>query len=323
MDGAPMGFGLEADLDDYGGNAYDDDEDQYGENADNSENVYEENEEVVVPKMPDDFYSDVDTFLNRPPPKAKGLKQKSKTREKLEEKIVKSTSFPNILLNQKPKKIESKVNTGRKGPGKKNDKRIIDDDLLQQAFEYTEKLQREATLENEYDEIIATATSKKKSNSAPHNLQSHTRLHHETENDGEDGWSEEEEEEDMGRRGRMATKNKVDAVSAAYGNPRQKPPKSLSKGQAKKGVVRRLRSQTADMTTSQREAKEAAFDASSAAQDTTSRYAVDFDALVANFEQGTTLRALKAELEESRASLARSKQAVQKISSEMASQIRR
>ena len=63
--------------------------------------------------------------------------------------------------------------------------------------------------------------------------------------------------------------------------------------------------------------------ASSAAQDTTSRYAVDFDSLVANFEQGTTLRALKAELEESKASLARSKQAVQKISTEMASQMRR
>jgi hypothetical protein len=340
---AGRGFGLEAEYNSFetgdgeeeDGNYGDED---YGDNYDD-DGGYDGGEDILneeaVPLMPDEFYSDVDSFLSRPPPKFKGLKSQSKTREKLEEKIMKSTSLP-VLLPPKPKKIESKVNTGlKKGqPGKRIEKQI-DSNLLRQAFEYTAQLQHQHSGDDNDDDLLPPpphhhlhSMNKKKSSSAPHISSSSSRgvaLHIEEEDDDE---GEEEGES-------HSCDRKQAKLKQAYGSKsqHQQQHQQGSRVKGKKppnGMVKRLRSQTYTHQTASAAAATASadtnggFDTSVSRQSDggSNRQVLDFNALVANFEQGIALKQLQQELEDSRAAMARSKRAVEEISKEMATKMR-
>lgn len=335
-----IGFGIEAEYQQYyPGNddnedEYEDNNDEYEENNENIENDGLLNEDSTVPLMPDEFYSDVDVFLNRPPPKFKGILQnKSKTREKLEEKIIKSSSLP-VLLPPKPKKIESKINTGKKGPGKKVE-RYIDPNLLQQAFEYTEMLARESYEQEIQQQRQQQYNEKKKSNSAPHDSVTRSRnlmANHRHQNDDNDDDNENDDDYDDDELDEIQScDRKQIKLKNAYGSgkggghTRTKGNGSQSKSKNKKGngMVKRLRSQTYTHQDQLTGNQSSSFDTSMTHGDGGSnRQVLDFNALVANFEQGITLKQLKQELEESRASEARSRKAVQDISKEMSSKMR-
>jgi hypothetical protein len=376
--GGGVGFGLEAEYENYGQGEEDYDDGDYGEEEEgDGEGIF--TEESVVPVMPDEFYSDVDSFLNRPPPKFKGINNnnKSKMREKLEEKIIKSSSLPVILPPSKPKKIESKINTGRKnGPGGKKVERKIDSDLLQQAFEYTARLEREASLKEQdhQDPSSYSSLSKgKKSSSAPQISHSTGRPrdggqghgggggrggsggymvsrnrggyddgNDSDENDDDDDEEEEEEEEDEIHscdRKQMKLKQAYQSSKRSSGggggrggggrggggrgNGGMNKSSKGKKGATNGGMVKRLRSQTFTHQTNETTTTSSSFDTSLSQSDGGShRQALDFNALVANFEQGLTLKQLKQELEDSRASMAKSKKAVDEISKEMSTKMR-
>jgi hypothetical protein len=337
------GFGLEAEYNSYeddggygdgdedGGHYYDDNYDHNEDGEDGYNGSEEMLSEEAVPLMPDEFYSDVDTFLSRPPPKFNGLKTQSKMRGKLEEKIVKSTSLP-VLLPPRPKKIESKVNSGlKKGPGKKIEKQI-DRNLLQQAFEYTAQLQHQHDGDDDEEPPLHPhhAMNKKKSSSAPH-ISSSSRggmtLRTETE--------EEEEEEDSDEI-RSCDRKQV-RLKQTYGGTKsqaQSQGKSKPKKNPPNGMVKRLRSQTYTHQTGSASGSGhdqrtggggggGGFDTSVSQSDGGSnRQVLDFNALVANFEQGIALKQLQQELEDSRAAMARSKRAVEEISKEMSTKMR-
>lgn len=377
-----IGFGLEAEYDSYhdkndaeGGGG---DEGEYGEEyyeaqEDQEDDDHEEGiftEESIVPVMSNEFYSDVDHFLNRPPPKFKGImnQNKSKAREKLEETILKSSSLPVIIPVTKPKKIESKINTGRgkqqQGPGERRNERKLDINLLQQAFEYTARLEREASSlkEQEHEEtttFYSSFSKGKKSSSAPqishstgrrrdghdHGSGGHSgymvsREHDGGEDDGdEDDENGDEEEEEEDDRKQMKSKPPYHSSQRTSGGARggggrgsgrgggrgnsgiNKSSKG-KKGTTSGGMVKRLRSQTFTHQTNET-AIPSSFDTSMSHSDGGShRQALDFNALVANFEQGLTLKQLKQELEDSRASMAKSKRAVDEISKEMSTKMR-
>jgi hypothetical protein len=369
--GGGIGFGLEAEYDPYDQNGEDENEGgDYDDDGDYEEEDGEGgvlSEESVVPVMPDEFYTHVDDFLNRPPPKFKGLQNqnKSKMREKLEEKIIKSSSLPVILPPSKPKKVGSKIDTGRKnGPGRKVDRKI-DSDLLQQAFEYTARLEREVSLkaQDQEDHSSYSSLSKgKKSSSAPHISQSSgsgrprggggsgsmgSKSHRDYDDDDEEDEEEEEEENEIyscdrkqmkfqqayqqskagpseaggGGRGRGAGGGK----SGGRGSGRGKGKKGAGTTSGS-GMVKRLRSQTFTHQTNESSSHPSAggsFDTSISHSDGGShRQVLDFNALVANFEQGLTLKQLKQDLEDSRASMAKSKKAVDEISKEMSTKMR-
>jgi hypothetical protein len=368
--GGGIGFGLEAEYDPYDQNGEDENE---GGDYDDDDGDYEEedgeggvlSEESVVPVMPDEFYTHVDDFLNRPPPKFKGLQNqnKSKMREKLEEKIIKSSSLPVILPPSKPKKVGSKIDTGRKnGPGRKVDRKI-DSDLLQQAFEYTARLEREVSLkaQDQEDHSSYSSLSKgKKSSSAPHISQSSgsgrprggggsgsmgSKSHRDYDDDDEE---EEEEENEIYSCDRKQMKlqqayqqSKAGPSEAGGGGGRGRGAgggksggRGSGRGKGKKGagttsgsgMVKRLRSQTFTHQTNESSSHPSAggsFDTSISHSDGGShRQVLDFNALVANFEQGLTLKQLKQDLEDSRASMAKSKKAVDEISKEMSTKMR-
>jgi hypothetical protein len=78
----------------------------------------------------------------------------------------------------------------------------------------------------------------------------------------------------------------------------------------KSGVVKRLRSKTQPKDNDQ------AFALSSAPLEEESKGPIDFDSLVANFEQGITLQKLRAELDSSKASIARSEDFMRQLARE-------
>jgi hypothetical protein len=385
MDGAPVGFGLEphdgtrkmispvqspqrsrhtvqetvddAEDDDgmeyYDKGGYEDQEEEEYDDDDDDDGEYASSEyvgdEEHVPKMPEHFYSDVDSFLSRPPPKVKGQGKKSRAKERLDEQITKSASLPVIMppRQKAPKmQVESKVNTGRtKGPGKKHGgytQRPLDMSLVQQAFQYTEQLQQ-AALDDELmngaedDEGRATGGHRmKKSGSAPSASASgrdrergDPRQHAKTTatgiatNSSDKGPSRvmmSQEEGIYGGTGSGSNRPLNQSAAAAAAAPKK------SKG----NMAKKLRTRTQSSDTGGKAAAMAAayssstggFDTSVQQEVTMGRNAVDFDALVANFEQGLTLQKLRAELNESKENMEKSKQAMRQISKQASSTMR-
>ena len=336
MDGAPVGFGLSAEAgmvspvqsprrsrhatgaieETKDGSDDDYDDDDFGDNEhdgeleydhDDSHNVVIENigDEDNVPKMPGGFYSDVETFLSRPPPAVKAAAKKSKTKQKLDDKITKSASLP-VLVSRAPPMhhVDSKVNTGQK-KGKprshkhKSRQQGLDMQLLEEAFQYTEKLQQESIAQelSGANDADCGGVALKKSGSAP------TR--------GTDKGSDQRSRPPHGGGGAVVMshedsgenrRSRVNAKERSSGN-----------------VAKKLRQQT---KTGHGHAHHGNFDTSITQPDMVTRSVVDFDALVENFQQGLTLHKLRSELQESQASMERSRQAMQSISRDAASKMR-
>lgn len=275
--------------------------------------------EDTVPVMPAGFYSDVDSFLSRPPPMAvKGTKGgKKKKKGSGEEKL--PSSLP--VINDLPKMshVKSKVSSHRTGASGGNSKKaggvnkVLDERLLQQAFEYTNKLQQEAMAEEVYEASLNMQAQK--SSSAPQLRPQHQQLH-----DYEQG-------QGHGRGARKPRSADTDFPQGGSTN-RQHRVSGDGKKKPANSIVRRLRSKTQTNSNQggkppRSTAKSGGFDTSIDGESATStRNVTDFQSLVANFEQGTHLQQLRAELEESQASMAESRRAMQDISKEMAGKLR-
>lgn len=255
---------------------------------DEEDKIYVEDE--VPSGMSTDFYADVEKFLNKPPPGfvKNSKKEKKHPKNNTKEGNKKGSLLPNI--HDLPKKnVSCKVSTRRTPGNKKTTKKEIDEALLNQAFEYTNKLQQEAINEELHD--TPENVTPLKSSSAP-SLHRHEPLSQET-------------KPHSANSGNKVTSNGV------------KPSNNRQRGKKKppNGVVRRLRSKT--------QSNGDTFDTSYSKESATSaRNVVDFQALVENFQQGTELNHLREELEKSKASMAQSRRAMQEISKEMSGKLK-
>jgi len=279
-----------------------------------------------VPSMPTGFYSEVDQFLNRPPPgltinNPKGSKKKKKKGGGDGQK----KQLPDIPDSQNSlSHVQSKVSTRRGGAGKKSSNKVMDERLLQQAFEYTNKLQQEAMVEEVYE--ASMSLQNQKSSSAPQLRPPQYEVDQNSEatrrgGGGSGGIAQRKPRSADGEYSQSHTSSSTAAQrqQAAYGQGKKKHPNS---------VVRRLRSKT--QTSSGGGSKQprnrstsGGFDTSCDMESATStRNVVDFNSLVANFEQGTNLQQLREELEQSKASMAESRRAMQDISKEMSGKMR-
>lgn len=249
--------------------------------------------------MPISFYDEFDSFMSKPPPKFNAVSDGGK--HGLARKKAEDVSLPRLGGAQvdggskgKPKnsvssKIRSMVHTGRAIEATGVQGRNFDPALLQEAFAYAERLLND--IEDDDDGCPAERDMPTKSGSAPQLSKPHKSNNN---NGSERKLNPYERQQQM-----------------------RKPPKksnSVKSGnQSREGVVKRLRSKTAID-----DCDDAAFANISAAglEHARSKSGLDYDALVQNFENGTTLNKLKAELAASRQSMAESENFMKQMSLE-------
>ena len=267
-------------------NFYGDDEDDrgmYEYNSDpNKQEAYNENDEddIAAPVMPQDFYCGFDSFLNKPPPKLGDIATKADDRVGLAPPSLEvlKKERDDLLKQQRldpdnKKKAKSISIENKQATGKNKSKLPFNENLLREALEYTEKLLREHNdTEDESD-----PSSNKISKGPKYSI----RLNNVPED--------------------SSNNNRID-------NPVRRRGGSMDRIQKKKGLVKKLRTQT--------KISSEPLDFNTSSNNTEldmKRSPIDYDALVANFEQGLTLKMLKAELEESQRNMARSQEAMKKM----------
>lgn len=288
------------------------------------------------PEMPQQFYEEVDSFLKKPPPSFKdsgiggGKAKKSKSTDvvpKTEKNRSKSQSqkqltgiadtgnemlppiAPNIASkggysnNSYPpnhhidddeqgdntamveKKKRKKV--GSKLPQRGTSKSEIDHNLLHEAFAYTDKLLRDAVMDEQLQQQQALqeeAMNSRKGHprSAPADLEHEVRI------------------------GGVAGGSGAIYATASGNNSQGK-----KKSNGGINAVRNLKKQSSGGGS----AKRSDFNVGGESQETDlRRNALNFDELVANFQNGTTLEKLRRELADSRSSLAQSESVIRELS---------
>jgi len=262
--------------------------DNYCENDEENDEINNvlENINDDAPAMPQHYYENVDTFLNRPPPKLKTITTKGND---VDSKA--SISLPKLRQQKEELQRQLRMNPGnvKKSANKKtNDvQRPFNEDLLREAMEYTKKLVRENMIddiEGDSDRVAITGGS------APSRIYDTTEIYTEVPN----------------------TRLRRGSISDISN-------KKKNTNKSKKGLVNNLRKQT------QKFASPAVteFKTNKEPEEDLRRVTIDFDALVANFESGLTLRKLQAELEESKQSMKMSQEALKKISQDYSKQLRR
>ena len=275
------------------------------------------NDNDVAPDMPADFYQSVEVFLSKAPPKLidSAPKVNKSTSKKHQDKGIDANTgqlmFPRLvpvknegvtippLPPTKASKVKSKIYSdaqrGNKAPVH------IDHSLLQEAFAYTEMLLKTAMAEESMEENVVVTAHK--------------------------GSSDPRDKQQLGQA-------KCD-MESAYRNPGNQPPlnkkgvnagNSLSKTSsgAAVGVVKKLRSRSQPSNSM---AAAVAFDAINnqgnhsggfhvavEAEADSRKNAVDFDELIANFQDGITLNRLRRDLEESKRSMKKSEDFLRQLS---------
>lgn len=246
-----------------------------------------------VPSMPEEFYQNVEHFLARGPPKIKGEKKKKKGIDEEPKPSRQGTTLPMLPNPTKskadlpPRPIQPVVASKVYAKSEKSKLKEIDPNLLMQAFAYTEQLAREAIVDEDEDGT-GGKTGSAPQRSRPSN-QRDLPLHPHT------------APVDLGRE-----------ESA----PRRQAPKGSGKSGGA-GVVKRLRSKTQAHTDSG--PPPAGFTVSAIAEEDLKKNTVDFDALVANFEQGITLQKLQDELKSSKLSMQRSEDFMKQLARDLRS----
>lgn len=229
------------------------------------------------PPMPKEYYHEVENFLSKPPPKftssdnnKKNEKERKKEMKELKKSSSHSSMLPEIKNSKQSKEKKANGNVGsRRPPRQPNNQgpRMLDISLLQQAFEYVEKLQHDVDLIDEEEKV--GIVNERKANSAP------------TQSSNFDKPTVSE----------RVTSFNLDSHKSE-----------------KRSMVKKLRSQT-QHTASNQICKENAkgFDTSMSQQDGGClRNAIDYESLIANFQNGIMLNQLKTELEQSQASMKKS-----------------
>lgn len=258
--------------------------------------------------MPTDFYNEFESFLTKPPPKFTAPADPNARPKK--KKSGDDVALPRLGSGDKSgaphgkskssvsSKIKSKVTASRaieaSGVG-----RTFDPALLQEAFAYADRLQHEVGDDDDGEPMTRGEDRKMpaKSGSAPQLSKPQK-----SNNGGSDRRLNPYERQQQMR------KPSKKANSAKSGN------------QNKEGIVKRLRSKTS------MEAPDGqAFSNISAKglEHSRTKAGVDYAALVENFENGTTLHKLKAELAASRQSMAESENFMKKMSKEYTQKKRR
>lgn len=248
-------------------------------------------EEIPLPKMPEEFYNGVENFLSRSPPKLK-----SKKRLEIEgantitglTKHASAPALPRSNMNAKSK---------QQAPVRRN----IDPSLLSEAFAYTDKILREAVLEEAHEAAIAKHAAQSQGSRDTH-----------PKNGGKKPRSA----------GSVLEKSSHAYLGGGNNSASQQARKPRSaKDRLGAGLVKRLR-QTATSNSSAGGSGRAAsmlaggagqgpdeiadFTVTAVSEDAGSRKIVDFDAMVANLSQGVMMRKLQAELAASQQSMQRS-----------------
>jgi hypothetical protein len=265
-----------------------------------------EDEEVnnKAPEMPQNFYQEVESFLTREPPK---LKEPKKIKSLKKDGVAKGLVLPDIYAKnndvsppqppQATSKVRSKLLSNTNKP---TNQRQFDHNLLREAFAYTDKLLKEALIEEANSSL---------------------------ENDGGDGEYQNLPPRAQGKKaGAAKGPSRTAPIEAVYVTPHpSSAPASKKKGDSSvyqtsaggsKGVVKKLRAKVPSESSLQAPNHDAAFNIGNDSGDVGRRNPINFEELVSNFEGGVTLQKLRKELEESKQSMKQSENFMRQLSQE-------
>lgn len=304
-------------------------EDGYFENEESNEILNEINDKA--PEMPQEFYHNLDSFLTRAPPKlteSSGLKKKTKPKTNKES----APMFPTIVQQQRtsehhnsppiPPSDRQPVKTKNKSTKDKTSgnsgKKIatqIDQSLLSEAFEYTDRLLKEAVIEEaqqqhqiqQQQKAVSTGhTSHSGYAAAGHRGDVNEDRHH----------TQQASSQPSARHAKSAP----DSVYGSSAKQQRSGSGSNKEGGNSVNAIRRLKSnkQTGGTSSTQKSSSSSnlntGFNTATEGEGDSRRNAVDFDELVANFQTGATLQRLRKELEASQASMASSQSYLRNLS---------
>jgi len=256
-----------------------------------------------APKMPLDYYNSIDNFLKQGPPKIK-TKNSNTTNEKTNSNKINTNSNKNKAKEPKMRVLPpapvvpvamSKIDCGGKDTKGKKKKIDIDHNLLLAAFSYVDQISREVH-DDDDDAVLKEFNTNTNTNNRNRNM-----------------WPSNNNDNNNNNISSSSMKQPRSAPAApnVYYDTAA-PKKKGSKKNSSNSIVKKLRSQTAataNMNT---------FEISSAIDNNDDRRnALDFDALVSNFEQGLTIKKLKADLQDSKQAMANSLAFMKQIKSEM------
>ena len=250
--------------------------------------------EPALPKMPEEFYNGVEQFLSKSPPR---LKSKKRLEVENATSILGGAkgkiggSAKTMMTLSSSGVFGGSVLLSQQGNG--GGKRVIDPSLLNEAFAYTEKIVREAAL-MESQEAAVLAKQQRRAQS----------------------------QKDVTSSKPRSAGSVLEKSAADYGKI---PKSSAAKDRCGAGLVKRLRQSTQTQAgsgvatvllsgTGRQRGSESDFSVTAKAEDdSTSRKMLDFDSLVANFQQGLTLRKLQAELAASQTNMKKSATAFREL----------
>ena len=259
-----------------------------------------------APKMPLDYYNSIDNFLKQGPPKIKTKNNNNNTtNEKTNSNKINTNSNKNKAKEPKMRVLPpapvvpvamSKIDCGGKDTKGKKKKIDIDHNLLLAAFSYVDQISREV---NDDDDDAVLKEFNTNTNNRNRNM-----------------WPSNNNDNNNNNNNNVSSSSSMKQPRSAPVAPNvyydtTAPKKKGSKKNSNNSIVKKLRSQTAtaNMNT---------FEISSAIDNNDDRRnALDFDALVSNFEQGLTIKKLKADLQDSKQAMANSLAFMKQIKSEM------
>mmetsp|Transcript_41016 Transcript_41016/g.41892 ORF Transcript_41016/g.41892 Transcript_41016/m.41892 type:complete len:325 (+) Transcript_41016:133-1107(+) len=275
------------------------DENQYDENEDDdiNENGDDDEENELSSVMPEKFYEGVEEFLSRPPPKLSVMGNGNKKISLPKLKQEKLDLQKQMRLNPGGP-VHASTKTATKKIAKKKESssasgvKQIDEQLLMQAMEYTDKLMNEELIDKMRE---LSSTKNMNTNGRRAFSQGHVA-------EGTD--------DKMTQKGRNRSKDSNDIKRKANGTNTRV---GVGGGGPVKrnSVVKKLRAQTRIYSHD----NEFSISTADSGQDP-NKSNLDFEAMITNFEQGITLRKLQAELEDSKINMMRSEDVVKKISAE-------
>ena len=281
---------------------------------DQNEGQYVDEAEVVdkAPEMSQHFYKDVESFLSMAPPKLKdsGLKKD----KSLKKASVSGVQLPDIYANKpssgesgppRPPPVSSKVRSKlHANTNKVKSQPQFDHSLLREAFAYTDRLLKEAIMEeaasnggdfNQHDASGPVVKGNLKKGSG------------------------------KGTSGGQQAKpvSKTAPIESVYMAPHSdyqggSKKKSDSAGKDRKGVVKRMRAKIPSEAAmyGNHEAEGASFNVSNDNESDNRRNPINFDELISNFQGGLTLQKLRKELEQSKQSMKNSENFMKQLSKE-------
>ena len=298
----------------------DDDDEEIDEESDETLNI---DDDFKAPEMPEEFYSHVDSFLKRPAPKLQGEDSISKRKDIKNETSI--LMFPKI--NAPKAKDLSDNGSAEKAvrkPKKKSIKdsefkqeRAINNALLREAFAYTDQLLREAVIqeskeakEKEKQELLVAELSNHRTvaekilpKSAP---QAETVFGHPVEGAAHFSKTQKPSEGGSGVSAIRKLRNKQASKQKGHSNTHNNSSSSNNNNNSSSNSSHANNTNT----------MQSDFDVSADTEVDLKKNAINFDDLVSNFQNGTTLKKLQRELQQSKQSMQRSQQFLKNLSLE-------